>query len=205
MIMKGIKMFSVRLKEIRKSMNLTQKEVATAINFAERNYQELEYGNCKPSFDTLIALADFFNVSLDYLVGRSNIPTLLRGKENLLMEDYAERIIKKNEIFIQETLQWIRSMLFRNEIRIADVPQHIRLSLPQLYVTAFRISRDISVQRYVSDMQTLQADILACNNDSEEYTRLKERMTDCLNWLEQESENDYIDFLSKNPPLEQSG
>ena len=64
-------MFNERLKEIRKSMKMTQKEVAAAINYAERAYQTLEAGRCKPSFDTLITLADCFNVSLDRLVGRA--------------------------------------------------------------------------------------------------------------------------------------
>lgn len=74
-------MFNERLKEIRKSQKLTQKEVANSINFAERNYQSLEYGQCKPSFDTLIALADCFNVSLDYLVGRTDDPILHKKSE----------------------------------------------------------------------------------------------------------------------------
>lgn len=66
--------FSARIKEIRKSKKLTQKQVAAGIGVAERNYQEWEYGKTKPGFDSLIALADFFDVSLDYLVGRSDNP-----------------------------------------------------------------------------------------------------------------------------------
>lgn len=38
-------------------------------------YQRYEYGERSPSFDCLIALADFYDVSLDYLVGRSDDPT----------------------------------------------------------------------------------------------------------------------------------
>lgn len=70
------KLFNERLKEIRQSKKLTQKEVANSINLGERNYQSFEYGKCKPSFDTLIALADLFNVSIDYLVGRTDDPAL---------------------------------------------------------------------------------------------------------------------------------
>lgn len=65
--------FAARIKEIRKLKKLTQKQVAVAIGVAERNYQEWEYGKTKPGFDSLIALADFFDVSLDYLVGRSDV------------------------------------------------------------------------------------------------------------------------------------
>jgi len=63
--------FYKHLKAIRLSQGKTQTEIATAIGLSERNYQSFEYGEVKPSFDALVALADFFNVSLDYLVGRN--------------------------------------------------------------------------------------------------------------------------------------
>ena len=67
--------FYVHLRAIRKSFKATQKQVAVAVGVTERNYQDWEYGNTKPGFDALIALADYFDVSLDYLVGRSDDPT----------------------------------------------------------------------------------------------------------------------------------
>ena len=70
------KLFNERLKEIRQSKKLTQKEVANSIKLGERNYQSFEYGKCKPSFDTLISLAILFDVSIDYLVGRTDDPIL---------------------------------------------------------------------------------------------------------------------------------
>lgn len=73
--------FNEHLKNIRKSQNKTQKETSVALGITERNYQILEYGKSKPSFDTLIALADYFNVSLDYLVGRTDDPILHRKIE----------------------------------------------------------------------------------------------------------------------------
>lgn len=65
--------FNEHLRMIRKLRKKTQKEVAIAINLTERNYQDWEYGKTKPAFDSLIALADYFDVSLDYLVGRSDV------------------------------------------------------------------------------------------------------------------------------------
>ena len=46
--------------------------MAAAIGIGERPYQYLESGEHRPSLDTLIALADHFGVSLDYLAGRSD-------------------------------------------------------------------------------------------------------------------------------------
>ena len=66
--------FASHLKTLRQSKNVTQKQVAAAIGITERNYQLYEAGSQKPSFDALIALADYFDVSLDYLVGRSDDP-----------------------------------------------------------------------------------------------------------------------------------
>ena len=66
--------FNDHLKAIRKSHHATQKQVAVAVGVSERNYQDWEYGNTKPAFDALISLADYFNISLDYLVGRSETP-----------------------------------------------------------------------------------------------------------------------------------
>ena len=67
-------MFNLRLKDLRKKQKLTQKQLATDIGLSERNYQSLEYGNIKPSYDTLLKLADYFNISIDYLVGRTDNP-----------------------------------------------------------------------------------------------------------------------------------
>lgn len=67
--------FAERLKELRLSRNLTQKHVYEAVHMSPLGYQRYEYGDREPAYANLIALADFFDVSLDYLVGRSDDPT----------------------------------------------------------------------------------------------------------------------------------
>lgn len=62
------------LRRFRKYAKITQKQAAIAANVSERNYQDYEYGKIAPSAIVLIALADYFDVSLDYLVGRSDDP-----------------------------------------------------------------------------------------------------------------------------------
>ena len=69
-------MVSLLLKELRKNNKITQTQIANAVELSERNYQYLEYGTIKPSYDTLLKLADYFDVSLDYLVGRTNNPKI---------------------------------------------------------------------------------------------------------------------------------
>ena len=64
--------FSDRLKELRISRNLTQKDVYEGIGMSMLGYQRYEYGTREPAYQNLLALADYFDVSLDYLVGRSD-------------------------------------------------------------------------------------------------------------------------------------
>jgi len=66
--------FTDRLKELRKTKNVTQAKVAEALGCVEQYYQKIEYGNIKPSYDKIEQLADFFEVSTDYLLGRSDKP-----------------------------------------------------------------------------------------------------------------------------------
>lgn len=66
--------FATQLKTIRKSKGVTQKQLAQAVGASERGIQSYEIGERKPAFDQLLALADYFDVSLDYLCGRSDDP-----------------------------------------------------------------------------------------------------------------------------------
>lgn len=66
--------FGEHLKKLRLSKNLSQKQLATEVGSSERGIQQYELGERKPAYDKLIALADYFDVSLDYLVGRSEDP-----------------------------------------------------------------------------------------------------------------------------------
>lgn len=65
-----------RLKQLRIEKGLSQKELAQKIVISDRNYQRYEYGEREPIASILIKLADIYNVSLDYLVGRTDNPNI---------------------------------------------------------------------------------------------------------------------------------
>jgi len=65
-------LMSDRLKELRKAKGLTQKDIAHAIEMHERTYRRHEAGETEPLATTIIKLADFFNISADYLLGRTD-------------------------------------------------------------------------------------------------------------------------------------
>ena len=62
--------FSENLFELRRKRQLTQTAVADAVGSTLRAYQRYEYGERTPPMDVLIALADFYDISLDELVCR---------------------------------------------------------------------------------------------------------------------------------------
>ena len=66
--------FGERLKKLRKEKKLKQTDIASFLGITSRNYQDYEYGKVDPPTSKTIALADYFNVSLDYLCGRSDNP-----------------------------------------------------------------------------------------------------------------------------------
>lgn len=64
-------MFSERIRLLRKERNLTQNAVAREIGLSERGYQDLELG-ATPRGDTLLAIAEFYQVSMDWLMDRTD-------------------------------------------------------------------------------------------------------------------------------------
>lgn len=69
-------LFSERLKLLKTHKNLLQKDIAAAIGVSLRAYQYYETDTKEPTMSKLIALADYFDVSIDYLVGRTDNPKI---------------------------------------------------------------------------------------------------------------------------------
>lgn len=66
--------FSDRLKELRKEHHLTQADFAKESNISRSIIAMYETGKRKPSFEVLEFIADFFNVTMDYLLGKTDNP-----------------------------------------------------------------------------------------------------------------------------------
>lgn len=67
-----MRMLLKRLIDLRESQNLKQKEIAAFINISTRSYSHYERGDRSIPLEILIRLADFYDVSLDYVVGRKD-------------------------------------------------------------------------------------------------------------------------------------
>ncbi|MBR3759514.1 MAG: helix-turn-helix transcriptional regulator [Ruminococcus sp.] len=68
----------MRLKELRKSRNITQQRLAIELNLNQNSISRYESGEREADYQTLIALADYFNVSIDYLLERTDNPVFYR-------------------------------------------------------------------------------------------------------------------------------
>ena len=65
----------LRLREIREQFKIQQKDICTALGIAQNTYSQYENNKREPNSETLCKIADFYNVTLDYLVGRTDTPT----------------------------------------------------------------------------------------------------------------------------------
>lgn len=68
--------FSLRLRELREEANLTQSELAERLGIGRATLSNYELGVRKPDIDVLNTIAEYFKVSTDYLIGRSNYRTV---------------------------------------------------------------------------------------------------------------------------------
>jgi len=64
-----------RLKRLRKKTGLTQTEFATIFGFSNQRYNYYETGKREPDNETLLKFANYFNISVDYLLGNTDDPT----------------------------------------------------------------------------------------------------------------------------------
>lgn len=78
-----MKKFAQRLKELREYYGMTQAEVAECLNFSSAAISNYECGEREPGIEELVLLADFFQVSLDYLVGRID-DSIQQGKKRII-------------------------------------------------------------------------------------------------------------------------
>ena len=70
------RIFRERLMQLRLKKGVSRKQVAENIGITETGYRNYEKGHRKPAFNVLPTIADFFDVSTDYLLGRTDNPKM---------------------------------------------------------------------------------------------------------------------------------
>ena len=104
-------MLKDRIKELRISKNITQKHFGELLNVSQQAIWKWETGKNEPNIEIIIKIADFFNVSCDYLLGRINdeksyivgknqLPMVLQNKtiQIEILEDIANSGLSEKQI-----------------------------------------------------------------------------------------------------------
>lgn len=65
--------YNERIREIREDKMLTQQKVADLLHIGQRTYADYESGKTRIPIDSIMILAKYYNVSMDYITGASNI------------------------------------------------------------------------------------------------------------------------------------
>lgn len=71
-------MYKFRLKELREKRRVSQVRLAIDLNLNQNAISRYENGAREADYKTLIAIADYFDVSIDYLLGRTDCPQINR-------------------------------------------------------------------------------------------------------------------------------
>ncbi|GAA3411233.1 hypothetical protein GCM10020370_58600 [Paenibacillus hodogayensis] len=98
-----------QLRELRKEHKMIQEQLATILNLAKSTISQYENNVNEPDLKTLVKLADLFEVSTDYLLGRSlvrTIPDTEVPKPNNVayFGEYEEKLSKTEAEFLRESL-----------------------------------------------------------------------------------------------------
>ncbi len=110
-----------RLYQLRTDAGLTQEELAKRINVGRSTIAGYEKGTTQPSYTVLILLADYFEVSLDYLFGRTNMKTDLKKLEGKLKSKSGlvpiDMIFRLNEVDKDVVTMLLYSYMVKEEYR----------------------------------------------------------------------------------------
>ena len=105
--------FKERLKALRKNKHLTQNELADILNYGATAISNYENGRNQPSIKDLMTIAQFFNVSLDYLLCATDIDIPFNAhRENPQIAYIESFLYKLNEENLQSAEKFITYLYF---------------------------------------------------------------------------------------------
>lgn len=81
-------MFGNKLKSLRSNLGKTQEEIAKSLGLSRAAYSHFENGRNEPDYDTLKKISEYFHVSTDYLLGRTDDPLPVRDVDQDLHDEH---------------------------------------------------------------------------------------------------------------------
>lgn len=119
------KNFGENLKFLRKQSGLTQQQLAEKLNTSRSCISNYESGARQPDNETIKMIADLFDVSVDYLFGRSEVKTLI--KSNVIMKD------------VQDFSSQINSF---NSLDLRGCSSYVKCAVAEFYAYLLRKERN---------------------------------------------------------------
>ncbi len=123
---RGEIMLGVRLKYLRKSNNKTQQDIADILGITRPAYTAYEQGKRNPDYEILEKIADYYNVSIDYLLGRTDNKEALHTQAGISDDDYNNLSAYQKEV--------IDFFLTRENLFFKNQPENILDALEQFEV-----------------------------------------------------------------------
>ncbi len=108
--------FGINLRILRKQKGLTQQDMAEIINTSRSCISNYESGNRQPDNEIINLLADYFSVSIDYLLGRSTVKTVFKSENDMSEMNKA--------LFYAETSR---------ALDVSKAPPHIKCAVAEFY------------------------------------------------------------------------
>ncbi len=96
------------LKKLRKKYNISQQQLADVVGVSQQSINKYENHNIEPDIETLKTMADFFNTSIDYIVGYKEKSEEITTKQELLRL-FSLMTKDQQEIFIEQGKAFVRS------------------------------------------------------------------------------------------------
>ena len=85
-----------RLRDIREDLDLEQKDIAELLQTTQQQISKYETGKHERPFSRVITLARYYNVSLDYIAGLTDMPTTINGKPLQIIKRNSDNISIRN-------------------------------------------------------------------------------------------------------------
>lgn len=110
--------FSIRLKELRNELKLSQDELADRLKVTRSCIGNYEQGTRQPNYEDLEKIADFFNVDIEYLLGKTNVKRkssieVLTPEETMLINTV--RTSNMNPADIKHIIKYIQCIYERSD------------------------------------------------------------------------------------------
>lgn len=109
------------LAELRKDKHLLQKDLADFLSISIGTVSNYETGAHEPDFETLCKLADFFQVSTDYLLGRTNLPYDVKKlnepiRDSITISDITHTLMNMSRENLDSVLEYMELLTYKSKM-----------------------------------------------------------------------------------------